>query len=99
MYVKVIGHLKQFNKLRNVVAFKIRPVEDYNEVTHHLAEVMYCHLASTKSPPLVGFFWGVWPDTNVKYLAPFAENSFQQSSSSAGGIATLTLLTPWVLFA
>jgi replication factor A2 len=52
MYVKVIGHLKQFNKLRNVVAFKIRPVEDYNEVTHHLAEVMYCHLASTKSPPL-----------------------------------------------
>ena len=53
MYVKVIGHLKQFNKQRNIVAFKIRPIEDFNEVTHHMAEVMYAHLAVTKSPPLV----------------------------------------------
>ena len=54
MYVKVMGHLKQFNKLRNVVAFKIRPIDDFNEVTHHLGEVMYAHLAVTKGPPVVG---------------------------------------------
>ena len=56
MYVKVIGHLKPFNKLRNIVAFKIRPLEDFNEVTHHLTEVMYTHLAVTKGPPMVSFF-------------------------------------------
>ena len=53
MYVKVVGHLKQFNKLRNIVAFRIKPIEDYNEVTHHLTEVMYCHLTASKTPPLV----------------------------------------------
>ena len=35
------------------MAFKIRPIEDFNEVTHHMAEVMYAHLAVTKSPPIV----------------------------------------------
>ena len=61
MYVKVIGHLKQFNKPRNIVAFKIRPIEDFNEVTHHMAEVMYAHLAVTKGPPVVRVHaLGVW---------------------------------------
>ena len=53
MYVKVIGHLKPFNKQKNIIAFKIRPVEDFNEVTHHLCEVMYTHLAVTRGPPMV----------------------------------------------
>ena len=59
--MKVIGHLKQFNKQRNIVAFKIQPIEDFNEVTHHMAEVMYTHLAVTKSPPIVGVHaLGIW---------------------------------------
>jgi len=53
MYVKAIGHLKVFNNQRSVTAFLIKPVSDFNEVTHHLAEVMACHLSVTKTLPVV----------------------------------------------
>lgn len=53
MYVRVVGHLKSFNKQKSVTAFCVRPVQNFNEVTHHLSEVMLAHLASTKSIPVV----------------------------------------------
>ena len=53
MFVKVIGHLKTFNKQMNVTAFHIKPITDFNEVTHHLAEVMFIHLAATRGVPVV----------------------------------------------
>ena len=52
-YIKAIGHLKVFNNQRSVTAFLIKPISDFNEVTHHLAEVMACHLSSTKELPVV----------------------------------------------
>ena len=51
--MKVCGHLKTFNRQLSVVAFNIRPVEDFNEVSHHLAETIYAHLAITKGVPVV----------------------------------------------
>ena len=53
MYVRVIGHLKVFNKQRSITAFYAKPVTDFNELSHHLAEVMYSHLTSTKGAPVV----------------------------------------------
>lgn len=53
MYIKAIGHIKVFNKQRSVTAFHIKPISDFNELTHHLSEVMYCHLAATKELPVV----------------------------------------------
>lgn len=53
MYVKVIGHIKTFNKQMNVTAFHIKPISDYNEITHHLAEVIFIHLATTRGVPVV----------------------------------------------
>ena len=53
MYVRVIGHLKSFNKQKSVTAFCVRPIEDFNEVSHHLSEVMFAHLAATKGVPIV----------------------------------------------
>ena len=53
MYVKVIGHIKTFNKQTSVTAFHIKPIVDFNEVTHHLAEVMFIHLAHTRGVPVV----------------------------------------------
>ena len=53
MYVKVVGHLRSFSKQRHIVAFNIRPIEDFNELSHHLAETVYCHLAVTKGVPVV----------------------------------------------
>ena len=53
MYVRVVGHLRSFNKQRNMMAFHVRPVEDFNEISHHLSEVIYTHLAVTKCLPVV----------------------------------------------
>ena len=51
--MKIVGHLRLFNKQRNVIGFYIKPIEDFNEVTHHLVETIFGHLALTKGIPLV----------------------------------------------
>ncbi len=53
MYIRVVGHLKVFNKQRSVTAFYVNPITDYNALTHHLTEVMYAHLTATKGAPVV----------------------------------------------
>ena len=55
MYIKAVGHLKVFNKQRSITAFHIKPISDFNELTHHLSEVMYSHLAATKELPVVRY--------------------------------------------
>ena len=47
-YVRVQGHLRTFGGDRNVVAFRVMPVTDANELTSHLLEVVLHHLALTK---------------------------------------------------
>lgn len=49
-YVRVFGRLQSFNNKRQVGAHYIRPIEDYNEVSYHLLEATYVHLALTKGP-------------------------------------------------
>ena len=53
MYVIVIGNIKTFNKQMNVTAFHIKPITDFNEVTHHIAEVIFIHLAHSRGVPVV----------------------------------------------
>jgi len=50
MYARVIGHLKVFNDVRSVNAFKIQPVRDYNQVTQHMMDTLYQHLRCIKGP-------------------------------------------------
>ena len=33
-----------FNERRSVVAFHIKPVTDFNQVTHHFLQAIYVHL-------------------------------------------------------
>jgi len=49
MYVRVHGHLRTFQNKLNVVAFSVRPITDFNEVTFHFLEVIYVHLSHTRS--------------------------------------------------
>jgi len=49
-YVRVIGHLRALHKKRNIMAFRIQPLEDLNELTFHLLEVIQVHLFNTKGP-------------------------------------------------
>lgn len=48
-YVRVHGHLRSFQGKRNVVAFSVRPITDFNEITFHFAECIYVHLHNLKT--------------------------------------------------
>lgn len=43
-YVRVIGHVRAFQGKRNLVAFKLLPIEDMNELTSHMLEVIKAHI-------------------------------------------------------
>lgn len=47
-YVRVVGHLRSFNNKRNIVAFRINPLRDFNEMTFHLLEALHVHLLASK---------------------------------------------------
>lgn len=47
----VIGRVKTFNNKKSVDAFKIRPLESVDEISHHLLSICYTHLATTKPKP------------------------------------------------
>uniref|UniRef100_A0A8D0BEN2 Replication factor A protein 2 n=1 Tax=Salvator merianae TaxID=96440 RepID=A0A8D0BEN2_SALMN len=48
-YVKVAGHLRSFQNKKSLVAFKIRPLEDMNEFTTHLLEIVNAHMMIKKN--------------------------------------------------
>jgi len=47
-YVRVIGQLRSFNHTKNIVAYSIEPIIDFNEYTFHFLEVVHTHLRHTK---------------------------------------------------
>ncbi|OWZ24691.1 DAN Replication protein [Phytophthora megakarya] len=47
-YVRVVGKLRTFQGKASVSCFNVTPVEDMNELTHHLLEVIYVHCYNTK---------------------------------------------------
>lgn len=55
-YVKVAGHLTPFQNKKNLIAFKVMPLEDMNEFTAHMLEVVNAHmmLNRTNSQPSAG---------------------------------------------
>jgi hypothetical protein len=61
MYVRVVGHLRSFANKRSVVAFRIQPITDSNEITYHYLETLYVHLGNTRgvvrSVPRVVLRW------------------------------------------
>ncbi|MCJ8749667.1 hypothetical protein PDJAM_G00178990 [Pangasius djambal] len=48
-YVKVVGSLRSFQHHRSMVAFNIRHLDDFNEITSHMLEVIQAHLQSDSS--------------------------------------------------
>lgn len=43
IYVRVHGHVRAFAGKRSVVAFRVTPIADMNELTTHMLEVIYSH--------------------------------------------------------
>jgi len=48
-YVSAVGTIKEYNGKISLNCFDLRPVEDFNEVTHHLLEVIYLHAKNTNA--------------------------------------------------
>lgn len=48
-YVRVCGTVRSFGGKKSVVAFKIVPITDPNELTYHLLEVIHSHAALSSS--------------------------------------------------
>ncbi|XP_012578242.1 PREDICTED: replication protein A 32 kDa subunit [Condylura cristata] len=48
-YVKVAGHLTPFQNKKTLIAFKVMPLEDMNEFTTHMLEVVNAHMMLNKA--------------------------------------------------
>ena len=81
IYVKVFGHLSQYNNEGQITCFSARPVTDYNEVSYHLSQVIFQHLHLTKggadagplqAPKFEGAGGGAAPNGNYGGAAPLA---------------------------
>ncbi|XVF89496.1 hypothetical protein PTKIN_Ptkin19aG0134300 [Pterospermum kingtungense] len=47
-YVRVIGHLQSFQGKKQLSAFSVRPVTNFDEVTCHFLECIYLHLQNSR---------------------------------------------------
>ena len=57
-HVVVVGAVKDFNGTKTLRCYDVRPIEDYNEMTHHFLEVCYLHTKAKKEqakPAVVNF--------------------------------------------
>lgn len=46
-YARVVGKVRNFQGTKQIVAFDVRPVKDFNEVTYHMINAVQVHLAHT----------------------------------------------------
>ncbi|XP_061573232.1 replication protein A 32 kDa subunit [Cololabis saira] len=74
-YVKVSGNMRSFQNHRSVVAFSVRPLEDMNEITSHILEVVQAHMALGKLSTMAGSGGGLMG------------NSVPMSRPASGGMA------------
>ncbi len=48
--VRIYGNLRDYEGKRHILIYSINLLEDWNELTHHLLDVVYTHLQHTKGP-------------------------------------------------
>ena len=47
-YVRVIGQVRTYQDTLHILAHDVRPVTDFNEITHHFLECIYRHCQNKK---------------------------------------------------
>jgi len=98
-YVRVVGSLRAFGEKRSIVGFRLIPVVDSDELTHHFLEVIYVHLVNTRGGTGVGqpmqtgygmaqpsFMQQRQPNQQT---APMAANPYQQQAKQDSGLNSL----------
>jgi replication factor A2 len=81
-YVRVYGHIRVFQGQRSVIAFNLRPVTDFNEITYHFLEVVYCNAhngARAAAAPAAAAGVGAAAAAHTAYATPGA------AAPAAGG--------------
>lgn len=48
--VRICGSLREYEGRRHVLVYDMSRVDDWNELTHHMLEVVYVHLLHTRGP-------------------------------------------------
>lgn len=77
-YVKVSGNLRSFQNNRSLVAFRIRPLEDMNEIISHMLEVVNAHMQLSKPQATTG--------SGVSVVTPVSVSNM----GSGGGMTTMS---------
>ena len=84
VYVRVIGELRAFQDQKSVTGNHIKPLDDFNEITYHLLEVIHLHLLHTRSQK-----------GQQSHNLPFVfKNGDRLASSLAGNKTGPSLYTP-----
>ncbi|KAK9810493.1 hypothetical protein WJX72_011667 [[Myrmecia] bisecta] len=86
MYVRAHGHVRSFQNQKSVVAFNLRAITDYNEVTYHLLQCVFQHVHLTKGassgrPPAAA----AGPTTAAPAGQPAAASVPATNNNMAGG--------------
>ncbi|RIA86709.1 hypothetical protein C1645_779005 [Glomus cerebriforme] len=83
-YAKFFGNCRIFANKKHVAAHIVRPIEDHNEISYHMAEVIYAHLYLTK---------GLNNPSNNQLVSNSSTYEYQSrnSSSYVGNQATTQL--------
>ncbi|XP_071118772.1 replication protein A 32 kDa subunit-like [Haliotis cracherodii] len=83
-YVRVYGHLRSFAGKRSVVAFKMTPLTDMNELSCHMLEVIHSHVTLSSGQGAGG---GAMASVN-------SGAGFSDMGSGGGGSSTIPGLSP-----
>ncbi|TNN89140.1 Replication protein A subunit [Liparis tanakae] len=83
-YVKISGNLRSFQNHRSVVAFGVRPLEDMNEITSHILEVVQAHMALGKPQTMSSAGGGMSSD-----VTPNSRPAGESSGGSYAGASSM----------
>jgi replication factor A2 len=92
VYVRVHGHLRAFGGEKSIVAFNIRPVTDFNEVTYHGLQVVFQHLHITKGnaiSPAEGAGAVPKPEAPSPMQNGFSATNGMNGGGGEGGFSTI----------
>ena len=83
-YVSVTGVIKEYSDILSIQIFRMTPVEDWNEMTHHLLEVVLTHNMNLKGP-IPGSDAAKRAMGNIQYNMGMGGNSMMMSSPAGPG--------------
>ncbi|TRY93673.1 hypothetical protein DNTS_001122 [Danionella cerebrum] len=79
-YVKVSGNLRSFQNNRSLVAFSLRVLEDMNEITSHMLEVVNAHMHLSKAQSTTGTFSGGMNEMPVSHAGMGTSGGYSGAS-------------------